>query len=97
VLLIFRRLRKGPVLSGDIGRMLRFSGGLLVLSAINAIVLPPAAMYIMLQTHAVDHGAISLGFGTNEFYSLVMACLFFALGHAMTVATEVEAENRSFV
>jgi hypothetical protein len=38
-----------------------------------------------------------IGFGSDEAFLLLLAALLFAIGHAMMLAAEIEAENREFV
>jgi hypothetical protein len=87
---------RGEIFAIESGLSLRRLGGILLAGATSTVL--SRTLSVALATTVPDGGQVLvIGLGTSEAFLLLSALMMIVFGHVMVLATEIDAENRTFV
>lgn len=84
-------------LSGESVRWMRRAGLAFVAVASGGIVLHTLMVLVLTIGNPPGQKALSIGIGSSELLSLLIACIMYMTSHLMAVAVEARADQRGFV
>ncbi|WP_048644789.1 DUF2975 domain-containing protein [Nitratireductor soli] len=84
-------------LSGESARWMRRAGVAFVAIASGSIVLHTVMVLALTMGNPPGQKALSIGIGSSELLSLLIACIMYMTSHLMAVAAEARADQRGFV
>lgn len=90
-------ISRGRVFSVESGRWLRQAGAMALVGAAGMVISRLLAILLATMGNPPGQAHLVIAFGTDEAFLLLFAALLFALGHAIVLAAEIEAENRTFI
>lgn len=90
-------ISKGRVFSLESGIWLRRAGAVALIGAAGTVISRLLAVLLATMGNPPGQAFLIISFGTDEAFLLLLAALLFALGHAIVLAAEIDAENRTFI
>jgi Protein of unknown function (DUF2975) len=93
----FSAFRRGEVFAAATGLLLRRAGYASLANAIYLLALPVLATLLATINNPQGQKALAIGFNTQQALSLLMAGILVAVGHVISLAAEIDEDNRSIV
>ncbi len=93
----FRAIGRHETIGIEAARWLRRSGIAFFINALAILVSRPVVSLILSIDMPPGQRFLSIGFGTPELLTLLVSGVLVMFGHLMTVAAEVENENKRFI
>lgn len=93
----FAAIAHSEIISALAGTALRRAGAAFAISTVAMIALQPAVTALYSLGAPPGEGFISIGVGTGELTTLLMAGVFIGFGHLVALAAEIDNENHQIV
>lgn len=95
--LAFREIARHETIGIEAARWLRRSGIAFFINALVALICRPVASLILSIDMPPGQRFVTIGFGTPELLTLLVSGVLVMFGHLMTVAAQIEDENKRFI
>lgn len=94
---LFGAFRKGDLVSPRTADLMRRAGGAFVLAAVWGAIAHTLSILLLTLNNPVGERVLTIGLSSDQLFPLLLAGVLFAIGHVLSVAAAIEAENRAFV
>lgn len=94
---MFGAFRIGDMISPHTSSLMRTAGGAFLGAAIWGMIANTLTILILTATNPAGERQLTIGLSSDQLFPMLLAGVLFAIGHVMTVAAEIDAENREFI
>lgn len=95
--MLFGAFRKGDLVSPRAANLMRRAGVAFALAAIWSVIAHTLSVLLLTLNNPVGERQLAIGLSSDQLFPLLLAGVLFAIGHVLSVAAAIEAENRAFV
>ncbi|MEM8541205.1 MAG: hypothetical protein AAGF25_09650 [Pseudomonadota bacterium] len=94
---LFSAFAKRDILSLRTSQFLRAAGSSFLVVAIYGVVAQTASILLLTMGNPAGQKQLSIGFGSEQLFAILLAGTLFAIGHVLSIATSIDEENKGFV
>lgn len=94
---LFDAFSKREILSLQTSQLLRRAGSSFLIVAIYGVLARTISVLLLTMGNPAGQKQLSIGFGSEQLFAVLLAGTLFAIGHVLSIATSIDEENKGFV